>query len=110
MSSKSSDISFLQAAELLQDALLVVASDGLILGANRAARRLLTNSRQSIDGQSLLAFAHGAEADVLKLLRDGSRTRERLPGVLVLKSENGQPLRVRSAIHLLTPATEEKPA
>lgn len=110
MSDTLTDIPFLRAAEWLPDAFLIVASDGYIFGANRAARVLLTKSLMAITGNSLLQFVHAADNDVLEYLRAGSRTRQPLPGAITLEDEDGSPCRLRTMVHVLLPATSSTPA
>lgn len=104
------DIPFLSAAEWLPDALLVVTSDGSIVGANRAARRLLGHSSSCDECGSLLQAVHGDTSTVLKHLREGARTRQPLPGAITLRDEDGSPRRVRTTVSALQPATDRAPA
>lgn len=100
-----SDILFLSAAEWLPDSLLVVTTDGSIVGANRAARQLLGHSSSAADSRALLRAVHGDTDSMLAYLREGSRTRQPIPGVIALVSESDVPRRFRATVRVLQPAT-----
>lgn len=95
------DISFLSAAEWLPDALLLVTPDGIVRGANRAARSMLKET--SNDGharESLLRALHGDSSLLLGYLKAGARARQPLPGAIHLKhgAEQSRRLRATSSI------------
>ncbi len=106
-----SGILFLSAAEWLPDALLLVTNDGTTLGANRAARVVLGGSEADANcGVSLLDRLNGDASEVLRYLRDGSRTRQPLPGAMVLSSNDETSRRFRSTVRVLEPASAHSPA
>ncbi len=103
-------IPFLTAAEWLPEPLLLVTNDGTMLGANRAARVLLGERALTPGGNgSLLPALHGDATPVIRYLRDGSRTRQPLPGAITLTTAEG-PSRYRATARLLESATAETPA
>jgi signal transduction histidine kinase len=105
------DTPFLSAAEWLPDALLLVTPDGTVLGANRSARLLLGAAAPDGDAGMLLLHAlHGGSADLRRYLKNGARTRQPLPGAVVLQHGGEQPRRLRSTVRLLHPARADEPA
>ena len=100
------EVSFLSAAEWLADALLLVTSDGGIVGANRAARQLLVRSSSPVERGALLQAVHGDTNTLLEYLREGSRTGQPLPGVITLLDAQGSPYRLRATVRGLQPAIE----
>ncbi len=100
------DVPFLAAAEWLPDALMIITSDGSIVGANRAARQLLGTSSEAEHHRSLLQSISGDQEAVLKYLRAGSRTRQPLPGLIALIDEEGWSRQLRSTVSVLQPATQ----
>ncbi len=101
-----SDVSFLSAAEWLPDALLLVTTDGTIVGANRAARELVLQNSALVAGGSLLSAVHDDASVLLSYLRDGSRTRQPVPGAITFTDCNGSPCRFRATVRTVQPATD----
>lgn len=110
MSDTIADIPFLLAAEWLPDAMVIVTSDGSIAGTNRAARQLLSREPAAVQCGSLLSAVHGDTNVVREYLRDGSRTRQPLPGAITLTNGDGEPRRFRTTVRVLQPATDTDPA
>jgi signal transduction histidine kinase/ActR/RegA family two-component response regulator len=105
------DTSFLSASEWLPDALLLVTPDGFLLGANRAARALFGDvAEHGNEGEALLRALDDEVSLVLRYLKAGARTRQPLPGALLLKHGVEKPRRFRSTVRLLQPATANEPA
>ncbi len=103
-------VSFLSAAEWLPDPMLLVTSDGTVLGANRAARLLLWGSELAHQRDvSLLPSVHDDADSVVQHLRAGARSRQPLPGAMALHRANEAPRRYRYTVRLLEPATADTP-
>ncbi len=105
-----SDTSFLSAAEWLPDALLLVTTDGRIVGANRAARELAPYSASLVDGGSLFSALHDDPDMLREYLRSGSRTRQPLPGAITFRDSGTAPCRFRATLRVVEPATADSMA
>lgn len=110
MSGAILDVPFLEAMEWLPDALLVVTGEGDIVGANRAARHLLTRSSSAVKGSSLLQFVAADNDAVRAYLRNGSRTSQPLPGALTLSNGKESTTRVSATVRVLRPKTDSTSA
>lgn len=91
--------SFLEVAELLPEAMLLVAADGRILAANVSAARLLAQPADQLRGSSLRDRIIGDAGSVARFLHDCRNRRDLLSRVMLLKSESGSalPCRVEGA-------------
>ncbi len=76
---------FPRLADLLSEALLLVADDGVIHHANGAAGRLLRRASADLVGESLSTLLNGGAQEVVELIRRARRTRSFAPGSLVLR-------------------------
>jgi PAS domain S-box-containing protein len=76
--------SFLELANLLPDALLLVSRDGVVLAANRGVRARLEVSPEALRGCRLAEIVTDPPDAVARYLRDWSRTRQLLPGSLTV--------------------------
>jgi PAS domain S-box-containing protein len=101
---------FLQLADLLPDALLLLSRDGVILAANQGARACLEIPPDSLRGRRLAEIVAERPDEVARYLRDWSRTRQLLPGSLTVLWDGGPRLACRADGALYHPASEDQEA
>jgi PAS domain S-box-containing protein len=95
---------FLELADLLPDALLLVSRDGVIRAANRGVRSRLEMSPEAMRGSRLAEIVTDPPDAVARYLRDWSRTRELLPGSLTVLRDGGEGIVCRAEGALYRPA------
>ena len=89
---------FLEFANLLPEALLLVSSDGNILSANRAAKHRLGVADGDLQGKTLYQFVTAPDS-IEPYLRSCRRSKQVVLGALVLRSQNGiLPCRAEGAL------------
>lgn len=101
---------FLQVANLLPEAMLLLSGDGRIIAANRSAGSRLHRAPEALHGEPLTRFLADPPAVVTEYLRTCSRTREPVPGSLTLAPESGEAIACRTLGAALRPRTAEGPA
>jgi len=94
--------SFSTWADLLPEALLLVSGQGTILTLNRGAKNLW-GDREGMVGRRLAELDKGDPAALEQYLRACSRTREPLPGALLLACGAGEPVAYRCKGAVLAP-------
>jgi PAS domain S-box-containing protein len=87
--------SFLEIAELLPEAMLLVSGEGRILGANANAAKLLAQPAEQLCKSSLQDQLAGDPESVARFLRDCRGRRDLLSRVMLLKTEAEAPLPCR---------------
>jgi PAS domain S-box-containing protein len=97
---------YLDLADLLPDALLMVHPDGRIFGCNKGAAALLGRTSAEIVGHSLADFVNEGEQHVAQLLLTGARSRTLLPGALTLRLPDGRTEKCRCEAGLIQPKSE----
>jgi signal transduction histidine kinase len=96
---------YLEAVAALPDPILLVTSDGLLIGANQAGHRML--GLTAIDGDlSLSSLVENSEQQLKSWLRVWARSRAPLPGRLIWRTSRISPVSAWCA----RPATALKPA
>ena len=97
----ASAIGFDEFANLLPEALVLVAGDGIVVAANSAAAAYFGRSVDQIVGQRLARFCVDDEAAVADLIKAGSRSNSPLPGKLAIARPDGEvvPSRCASAVY-----------
>jgi PAS domain S-box-containing protein len=96
--------SFLELANLLPDALLLVSRDGVVLAANRGVRARLEMSPEALRGRRLTEVVTDPPDVVARYLRDWSRTRQLLPGSMTVLQDGGPGIVCRAEGALYRPA------
>jgi two-component system CheB/CheR fusion protein len=81
---------FLQVADLLPDATLLVAGDGTILAANRAAARRLAMTADELCARPLAALVADGASCLTQYLRECAASRELVQAALVFGGRPGQ--------------------
>jgi PAS domain S-box-containing protein len=99
---------FLQLADLLPDALLLLSRDGVIVAANQGARACLEIPPDFLRGRRLAEIVAERPDEVARSLRDWSRTRQLLPGSLTVLRNGGSPIVCRADGALYHPASEDR--
>ncbi|HEX4882519.1 MAG TPA: ATP-binding protein [Casimicrobiaceae bacterium] len=99
---------FLRTADLLPEPLLLVARDGAVVAASRAARRLCADEAPA--GVALASLCDATPDQVEALLRSVFRTRELVPGTLVIRTRDGERRKCRVEGALYRPAGPGGPA
>jgi PAS domain S-box-containing protein len=100
---------FLQVAELLPEAMLLVSADGTILAANQAVEKQLALVPKEICGRRLADLAESPDSVAL-YLRGCSRSKELLPGSLVFQAPSGEGLPRRAEGAVFRPRRDDEPA
>ncbi|HYO15133.1 MAG TPA: ATP-binding protein [Thermoanaerobaculia bacterium] len=95
---------FLELADLLPDALLLVTREGVILAANRGVRSRLEMSPEALRGCRLAEIVTDPPDTVARSLRDWSRTRQLLPGSLTVLRNGASGIVCRAEGALYRPA------
>jgi PAS domain S-box-containing protein len=99
---------FLQLADLLPDALLLLSRNGVILAANQGVRACLEIPPDSLRGRRLAEIVAERPDEVARYLRDWSRTRQLLPGSLTVLWDGGSRLACRADGALYHPPSGDK--
>lgn len=99
---------FLQLADALPEALILLSSEGQIIAANKTATQFLQVEKSKLPGRWLKDFTDSPEDKLKQALRAWSRNRTAIPAVLNWKEKNKQGWRCQG--FLLQPATETEPA
>jgi diguanylate cyclase (GGDEF)-like protein/PAS domain S-box-containing protein len=94
---------FLQLADALPEALILLGSDGKIITANKRASEFLQVERARVAGRSLKDFTDSSEENIMAALRAWSRSRSAIPAALAWKTAAKKQWRCQG--FLLTPAT-----
>lgn len=100
---------FLEVANLLPDATLLVTQEGRIVVANRACAEIVNGAPSTLAGQPLAAFVTDAPTKVSQFLRLCSRTGDPLPGSLTFLGV-GYPVECRCDGTVASPASADAPA
>lgn len=87
---------FLELADLLPDALLLVGGDGEVRAANEAAGQLLGIGADDLAGRSLAGLAASERDELAAYLRSCARSRRLLPGAMTLTASDGRQIELRS--------------
>jgi PAS domain-containing protein len=101
---------FLRFADLFPEPLLLVSADGLVLAANEGVRRRLGLAPSDLRGRRLTEPAADPPDRLADYLRACSRTREMLPGSLVLTGDGGPGVACRCEGEVFRPSTAGAPA
>lgn len=102
---------FLEIADLLPEAAMLVSADGTILAISRACTSTrLGLEPEKLRGANLTDFTEGSEAQLLEYLRLCSRSRDITIGAMTLKGRNGQPASFRCEGAVLRPRSPEQEA
>ena len=99
--------SFLQVADPLPEALLLVWRDGTVVAANQAVRACLGIPPDSLRDRRLAELVAEPAGEVARYLRDWSRTRQLLPGSLTVLRD-GTRVACRAEGALYRPANGEQ--
>jgi PAS domain S-box-containing protein len=97
-------------ADLLPEAMLLVAGHGRIERANRSAAALLGVGGRGLEGRPLQAIVDDEAAALVAFLRACSRSRAFVPGSLTFLPAEGPPVPCRCEGALLEPRHESTPA
>ncbi|HEX6106568.1 MAG TPA: PAS domain-containing protein [Gemmatimonadales bacterium] len=100
---------FLELADLLPEAILLVSDDGRIRNANRASAEILGSSAAELVGRPLQTLVTEEPERVIRWLRLCSGSREALPGAFNFRRA-GDPLECRCDGVLLHPGDAESPS
>ena len=95
---------FLQLADALPEALILLNSQGEIIAANKKSSQFLLVERSALSGRMLFEFSSSAKEKIQAALRAWSRSRTAIPAALNWKTVNMQGWRCQG--FLLTPATQ----
>ncbi|MDH5444432.1 MAG: EAL domain-containing protein [Gammaproteobacteria bacterium] len=95
---------FLQLADALPEALILLSTDGEILAANKKASQFLQSDRNDVIGQNLQTFSNSPPEKLNAALRAWSRSRSAIPAALNWKTDDKQGWRCQG--FLLTPKTK----
>ena len=101
---------FLQFANLLAEAMLLVSGTGVILAANRGVANRLGLSPQRLRGKRLADVTTAAPEAVAGYLRACARTRDMMPSAFTLVRSDGTTLDCRTEGAVLRPRSEEAEA
>ncbi|HZT80031.1 MAG TPA: PAS domain-containing protein, partial [Gemmataceae bacterium] len=101
---------FLQVADLLPDAALLVTGDGTVLAASRRVADRLGLAPDRLGGRPLADRAAGPPGGLADYLRACARSREPVPGTIVLRADDGREVACRAEGAALRPAGEAGPA
>src|SRR5262245_7023693 len=83
---------FLQTAEPLPEAMLLLTAAGVIVAANRAAAELLGAAPAQLAGRHLGELTSGPPEALAAYLRDCARSRQLLPGAVTVSAGAGEPV------------------
>ncbi len=100
---------FLQFANLVPEPMLLVSTDGIICAANHAVRRQ-AGWHGEIVGQRLSDWVTDTASEVMRYIQGCARTRNLLPGSLVLRGSDGKTLPCRCDGAVLIPRSASAPA
>ncbi len=101
---------FLATAGPLPEPMLLVDGGGRILAANAAAGELLSLAPAKLAGRALRELAAGEDDQLRGFLDRCSRSRQLLPGALVLRAGDGRELQVRADGAVYRPRRGDDPA
>lgn len=101
---------FFRFANLLPEAVLLVSGNGLIWAANKGVEKRLGLVPSSLGGQRLADLVADPPDRLGEYLRACSRTRDMLPGSLILSNQHGSSVACRSEGCLFQPKAEGSPA
>jgi PAS domain S-box-containing protein len=101
---------FLQFADLLAEAMLLVSGTGIILAANRGVANRLGMSPGRLRGKRLEDVTTTAPDTVAGYLRACARTREMIPSAFTLTRTDGTTLACRTEGAVLRPRSEDAEA
>ena len=101
---------FLMVADLVPEPTMLVSTDGTVCAANRAVDVRLPGWPRDLQGQRLTDWVEDAAPDVLRYLSACSRTKDPLPGSLILRCEEGGILPCRCSGAVLIPRSQQDPA
>jgi PAS domain S-box-containing protein len=101
---------FLQFANLLAEAMLLVSGTGVILAANRGVANRLGLSPQRLRGKRLADVTTATPEAVAGYLRACARTRDMMPSAFTLVRSDGTTLACRTEGAVLRPRSEEAEA
>lgn len=101
---------FLEVAEWLPDALLLVMNNGQVVAANRVACKIFGFEDQRPEGRTIFDALHSGEQAVRGFLRQGSRVRQPVPGSIALRGGSGVAESYRSTLRLIFPRDDSSPA
>jgi signal transduction histidine kinase len=101
---------FQQIAGPLPEAMLLVATDGWIGDANRAAGELFGTGIASLAGRNLFELTAESAELTEDYLLSCSRSSSLVPGMLTLKAAKGEPIVCRGQGVVVEPATRYAPA
>jgi len=96
-------------ADAIPEAVLILASTGVIVDANKAALRLFNRSIKEIIGSRLIDLTSKSPEALASFLRASSRSRERVVDALTVAS-NGKAIKCRVEGFLLTPRDGDTPS
>lgn len=99
---------FLQLADALPEALILLTSEGRILAANKRATQFLQHDRSSVVGRMLGEFTTSSPEKINTALRAWSRSRSAIPAALRWITDGKQGWRCQG--FLLQAATQTDPA
>lgn len=99
---------FLQLADSLPEALILLSSEGQILAANKTAAQFLQTDKHSLPGRWLSDFTTSSPEQLSMALRAWSRSRTAIPAALRWKGQTKLGWRCQG--FLLTPATQTEAA
>jgi PAS domain S-box-containing protein len=98
---------FLQFADLMAEAMLLVSGTGVILAANRGVANRLGISPVRLRGKRLADVSTTPPELIAGYLRTCARTREMIPGALTLVRTDGTALACRTEGAVLRPRSED---
>ncbi len=101
---------FLQFADLLAEAMLLVSGTGVILAANRGVANRLGLSPERLRGKRLADVTTNTPESVADYLRACARTREMIPSGFTLVRTDGTTLTCRTEGAVLRPRSEDAEA
>jgi two-component system CheB/CheR fusion protein len=106
----SPSVGLADVANLLPEPLLIVAGDGTVCEANRAAAELLATPAAGLAGEPLARFCADPQEHVARLLRPGAGNGGMLAGTLTIRQSDAAPVACRCEAMLSRPATAAQPA
>jgi len=101
---------FLTFANMLPEALLMVASDGNIMAVNRPAMKLLGKPSAELTDRSLSEFVKDSPQKVANYLQTCAQSRQMILGAISIDAGSGQALSCRSKGAVMQPRSQSSPA
>lgn len=96
--------------DLFSEATFLLTASGVILAANTAVAHELGIRPEDLQGKSLFEFVASPRDALAQYLRSCSRTREKLPGALTFRKQDGQSADCRAEGKLVQPALDRNEA